>query len=260
MSDVSVTARVWSTPKPDAESGRENEDRFWLSDYRPGEPMNSCLHAAVADGASGSLFSREWARELVRLYGSLPREEILWEEAIQSWKGKIAGKDLPWYLEARKAEGAQAAFTGVTCHADGAWNAIAAGDCCLLQRRDNALQTVFPLTRADDFSSTPALWATHAKPAQNVSATRHAAGCWEPGDSLYLMTDALALWFLREREAGRDPWVWLDGVGSDKDFRQRVTILRENGRLRGDDTTVLHLRFDRFPTESMEDSALAHTD
>jgi hypothetical protein len=74
------------------------------------------------------------------------------------------------------------------------------------------------------------------------------------------MTDALALWFLRQKEGGECPWVWLDSILSDKDFRQRVRILRENGRLRGDDTTLLHLRFDSSPKESTVDSALAHTD
>jgi hypothetical protein len=142
--------------------------------------MTSPLRAAVADGASGSLFSREWARELARFYGASLPVETLWEEARQRWSGLIAGKDLPWYLEARRAEGAQAAFIGVTCHTDGTWEAAAAGDCCLLHRRENALRTIFPLTRTDDFSKTPALWATHAQPAQNASATRLRRGTGNP--------------------------------------------------------------------------------
>lgn len=245
-----VTARVWTTPKPDAESGKENEDRFWLSGCRVGEPLTRPVYAAVADGASGSLFSREWARELVRLYGHSLSDEALWRQAVQNWERRTQGNDLPWYLAAKKAEGAQAAFVGVTCQADGTWEAVAAGDCCLIQRRENQLQTAFPLSVADDFSSTPALWATNAQPPQNRAATHRTAGNWSGGDDLYLMTDALALWCLREIEAGRDPWVWLDGIMSDKDFRQRVNLLRENGRLRGDDTTVLHLRFADSPTES----------
>lgn len=254
-----MTARVWTTPKPDAESGRENEDRFWLSGYRPGELLTNCIHAAVADGASGSLFSREWARELTRFFCQADSPEVLWEQAVTHWEKRIVGIDLPWYLAAKRMAGAQAAFVGVTCRPDGTWNALAAGDCCLLLRRDNRLSAVFPLTRTDDFSQTPALWATHAQPAQNAAATRRISGCWEPGDNLYLMTDALALWCLREIEAGRDPWVWLDGIWSDRDFRQRVRILRENGRLRGDDTTVLHLRFDTFLEERTENGALADT-
>ena len=252
MSDglCSVTARAWTTPKPHAESGKENEDRFWLSGYRTGEPLARPVYAAVADGASGSLFSREWASELVRLYGHSSSDETLWEQAARNWEERTSRKDLPWYLAAKKTEGAQAAFVGVTCQVNGTWGAVAAGDCCLIQRRDNQLRTAFPLARADDFSSMPALWATNAQPAQNRAATHRTTGFWAAGDDLYLMTDALAAWCLREIEAKRDPWVWLDGIASDKDFRQRVQILRENGRLRGDDTTVLHLRFADFPTES----------
>lgn len=257
-------AQVWTTPKPDAESGKENEDRFRLSGYRPSEPMGVSLSAAVADGASGSLFSREWARELARGYCdmsrlSLPSTAFL-KKAKRDWEQSIVSKELPWYLEARKAEGSQAAFLGVTCREDGTWDALAAGDCCLFQRRDGRLLLAFPLTRADDFSHHPALWATHAQPAQNAAAARRIAGDWEPGDSLYLMTDAAAHWFLREIEIKRDPWVWLDGIQSGKDFRQRVNLLRENGRLRGDDTTVLHLHFDDYRKESTQDGALADID
>jgi hypothetical protein len=253
VSGTAVTARLWTTPKPDAESGTENEDRFCLSGFRPGEPLSRSLSAAIADGASGSLFSREWARELVRSYcrsSSSDSDASLWETSARNWKHIIADRELPWYLAAKKAEGSQAAFLGVTCGENGAWDAVAAGDCCLFQRRDSRLLTVFPLTRADDFSLNPMLWATHALPTQNAAATQRAAGRWEPGDTLYLMTDAAALWCLREIEAKRDPWVWLDSIVSDRDFRQRVGVLRENRRLRGDDTTVLHLRFGECHRES----------
>lgn len=244
MSGISIAARVWTTPKPDAESTRENEDRFWLSGFRPGDLLTQSLHAAIADGASGSLFSREWARELVRLFCGSPSlsDSALWQRAAENWEQSVAGRDLPWYMVTKRAEGAQAAFLGITCRPDGTWNAIAAGDCCLFQRRGSALRMIFPLTRSDDFSHSPALWATGASPSQNAAATCRVEGGWEAGDNLYLMTDALALWSLGEIEAKRDPWVWLDGITSNGDFRRRVTLLRENGRLRGDDTTLLHLR------------------
>ncbi|MES2462303.1 MAG: hypothetical protein V4671_17080, partial [Armatimonadota bacterium] len=170
-----------------------------------------------------------------------------------------AGRELPWYQAAKRQQGAQAAFLGVTCRDDGTWTAVAAGDCCLIQRRDDRLVSSFPLVRSGDFSSNPALWATHAVPAQNVAAIHQMSGGWRVGDSLYLMTDALAQWCLREREAKRDPWVWMDGIVSDNDFLRRITLLRENGRLRGDDTTVLHLEFGNLDEESRGHSALADT-
>ncbi|MES2462302.1 MAG: hypothetical protein V4671_17075, partial [Armatimonadota bacterium] len=91
MSGFSVKVRLWTTPKQDAESGKENEDRFWLSGCRPGEPSGPALIAAIADGASGSLFSREWARHLVRVYceSGAPQpfpKNAFWEEAIQGWE------------------------------------------------------------------------------------------------------------------------------------------------------------------------------
>jgi hypothetical protein len=259
---AALIARVWTTPKPDAESGKENEDRFSLSGYQPDSQFENDIKAAVADGASGSLFSREWARELTRAYcqqGAHSSEAPLWETAAQHWKQGVRGKNLPWYLEARASEGAQAAFLGLTWAKDGTWEAIAAGDCCLFQRQGNRVRSIFPLARSEDFSAHPALWATNAGGEQNRAATRRTSGYWSPGDNFYLMTDAIAFWCLREIEEKRDPWIWLDTIGSEKDFRQRVEILRESGRLKGDDTTILHLRFADREKESTKDGALADT-
>jgi hypothetical protein len=68
-------------------------------------------------------------------------------------------------------------------------------------------------------------------------------GDCRPGDHLFLMTDALAQWFLDGCERGRRPWDDLTGVlaGNDPaaDFPAWVDARRETGALRNDDVTLL---------------------
>lgn len=242
-----VTVRVWTTPKPDAESAVENEDRFWITGYRPGEERRGPLTVALADGASGSLFAREWAQLLCRVVvrGSIGEADFL-EPAVETaageWRRETETRRLPWYLEARRAAGAAATLLCVTVASSGEWEAVAVGDTCLMHRRGDRLRTAFPRSRPDDFGSAPEL--IKALPAGVLlPSVERAGGAAVFGDVLYLMTDALAEWLLRESRGGLTPWPWLDGIASDTDFRERVAVLRGDGRLRGDDTTLIEVRF-----------------
>jgi hypothetical protein len=58
------------------------------------------------------------------------------------------------------------------------------------------------------------------------------------GDRLWLMTDALAAWFLAEHEAGGAPWRELDERTAD-DFADWVAGRRADGRLKNDDVTLV---------------------
>jgi hypothetical protein len=69
-------------------------------------------------------------------------------------------------------------------------------------------------------------------------------GAWDPGDAFYLMTDALACWFMREVEEGRMPWGVLrdlDTSGEIKPFREWVGDLRMDRAIRNDDVTLLRV-------------------
>ncbi|HVK05568.1 MAG TPA: hypothetical protein VM490_18985, partial [Armatimonadaceae bacterium] len=121
---------------------------------------------------------------------------------------------------------------------------------CLFQVRGNGtLVAAFPLTRPDDFNARPVLIGTY--PADNrglASHLRTAQGEWRAGDTLYLASDALAAWFVREHVAGRAPWKWfaaLDAAAGSRDaaaFRRIVDDLRSDGRLANDDTTLAIVR------------------
>ena len=79
------------------------------------------------------------------------------------------------------------------------------------------------------------------------AACAHALQCtgeWVAGDSFWLVTDALALWLIEQRETGESAAVkaLADLVSAPEPlaaFRQFVAAERLAGRLRDDDTTLL---------------------
>src|SRR5207237_3291793 len=101
--------------------------------------------------------------------------------------------------------GAFATFLGLVVEEAG-WHALAVGDSCLFQVRDGGLLRAFPLTRAADFGNSPHLVGSRAPgPGGTHPPGLRKQGDRRPGDRLWLMTDALAQWFLRDAEAGRAP-------------------------------------------------------
>src|SRR6516164_5795226 len=69
---------------------------------------------AIADGASESAFADAWAQILVNAYVQNPRPWSEWLPAARvRWCDEIEDRALPWYAEAKFAEGAFAAFLGL---------------------------------------------------------------------------------------------------------------------------------------------------
>ncbi|GAB4465032.1 MAG: hypothetical protein OHK0029_35410 [Armatimonadaceae bacterium] len=215
------------------------EDRFAVA----GEPV---LCAAVSDGASSGIFAGEWAQILAEGFvrhamtgeAELPSLDPFREE----WQRQTGSTLLPWYMQAKRTEGAAAALVGVTFdNAKMRWSVVAVGDCCLFQWRDGVLLTAFPVQRPGDFDSTPPL--LHTDPTRSGEhLIRQDTGTYADGDEFLLMSDALAAWFLNEIERGRDPMVWLAKLATAKDFSDRITTLRDSNRLRNDDVALIHLR------------------
>jgi hypothetical protein len=204
------------------------------------------FRCAVADGATEASFSGLWARILVEAFcaGRL-RDSHFGEDVAglsQEWGERVGTRSLPWYAEQKLESGAFAAIVGLTVGADGTWRAFAVGDTCLLHVRNGHLQTSVPLDRSDAFSNAPRLVGTVATANRGVVPLRF-WGRWEPGDELYLMTDAIAAWALGRVEEGRPPWRTLDSLmrGPYVRFGRWVALQRERGTLRNDDVTVQRL-------------------
>ncbi|MFP2904413.1 protein phosphatase 2C domain-containing protein [Pyxidicoccus sp. 3LFB2] len=207
------------------------------------------LHVAVADGATESLFSGVWAGLLSESFarGEVPDAEGLLSvlpTLQRQWHQHVGGKQLPWYAEEKLREGAFATLLGVTLHA-GTWDALAVGDSCVFHLRQGTLLRSFPVEESATFGSTPFLLSTQVQQNARVGPqVRTASGDLREGDTLLLMTDALACWFLAEHERGLAPWKTLPAPGTEEGraaFEALTARLRAQKAMRNDDVTLLQL-------------------
>ncbi len=225
---------------------------------------------AIADGAAESPHAALWAQllveEFVRQNDPLPRWanwlpslQDRWLSAIRSpYSAFLASRsssedggqrsaDVPWYLEPGLTQGAFATFLGLVFE-DNSWYALAVGDSCLFQVRRGELIRTFPILRAADFSNAPWLVGSRTSPIEvpHKNGLQQYGEC-QPGDRFWLMTDALAQWFLLQSEAGAKPWLSLEPLiypGSSDDEAQHafaawIEGLRNERRLRNDDVTLV---------------------
>jgi hypothetical protein len=192
---------------------------------------------AVADGASESYAAGDWARLLVEAFVALGPEGDWLAEPRREWQAQTAGGAVSWYAEDKFARGGHATFLGLSLRpAEGgmAWEALAAGDTCLLHLRDGVLTASFPLTRSSEFNGSPALVSSRS----GSPAWKTGAGTLRPGESLLLATDALAQCLVASAEEGAFAGPALLDLEEDDDFAMWVAMAREDGRLRNDDVAL----------------------
>jgi len=213
------------------------------------------LCAAVADGATESVFAGAWAERLAR--GLVERRattaDLLHEavaEAQSAWRATVRDRteEEPWYMSAKAAEGAFAALLGLSLHADGRWRAVSVGDCCLFHVRDGALVQGWPFDSPDSFSNRPALISSRSD--QDLPSPESISGTWRLRDTFLLATDAVAAWLLGDEmsETSEASFGLSDAADwNQEDFRRIVETAREEGTLRNDDATLLVIRLNEAP-------------
>lgn len=207
---------------------------------------------AVADGASESSFASLWAKLLVEGYVGVRegRTGLGWMSPLQHrWAEEVDQVEVDWFGEEKRQAGAFATFLGLSFKKpqddnDGRWQASVVGDCCLFQVRDGDLVGSFPLSKSSDFGIRPQLICSRAKPGRDeLSLTQKKVGRWKTGDRFFLMTDALAQWFLGRNEEKRKPWESLLKRVTQTDAAAMMTAyveqLRSGGELKNDDVTLV---------------------
>ena len=233
-----VSLHVFWTPKR-GNTPEEYEDAFWPP--RPLTINSKLARFAVADGATETSFAGSWAQILTRAYcrdqlnGRKIRKHL--PRLRQEWFSSIETHSLPWYAEQKLTGGAFAALLGLTL-SNGEWQGTAIGDSCLFQVRGGRVLTTFPITNSKDFNNRPALLSSNSSNWNSELATIACArGPWEADDVFYMMTDAMACWFMRSIENGAQPEMVFD---CDQEFHRWIEDLRESG-MRNDDVTLLRI-------------------
>jgi hypothetical protein len=203
---------------------------------------------AVADGASESSFSGLWAQLLVEGFvRPTPREEDekSWLEPLRKrWAAEVDPRSLAWYAEEKRQQGAFATFLGLVLKRSdkgpgGRWKAMAVGDSCMFQVGKDGLIGSFPLSNPDDFGNAPNLVCSRNSSTEPPLRSRVEWGKWRPGERIFLMTDALAQWFLARSRTDRKPWVALAQPRPEAALTEYIEKLRDNDGLRNDDVTLL---------------------
>jgi hypothetical protein len=236
-------------------AAEEYEDAFWPKHLlEPHEANVSEFRVAVADGATETSFAGLWAKLLVRSYV----EARLTPEAFATsllrlqgrWRKVVSQKPLPWYAEENVQRGAAAAILGLHLRSraagssEGSWNAIALGDCCVIQVRGGHVIERFPLKSASEFSNSPFLVSSNPSASEGWQEhLKTVSGSWISDDSFYVMSDAIAAWFMRDDEVGSAPWELLRDLGTpgSPHFSDWIGDVRSARTMRNDDVTLVRI-------------------
>jgi hypothetical protein len=162
-----------------------------------------------------------------------------------------AGRPLLWFEEAKLNQGAFATLLGVSFRShprkashEGRWSAVAIGDTCLFQLRDERVLRAFPIEDSGDFGIVPDLVTTRSNGQEMIAhSARKAWGPWQSGDTFFLATDALSCWFLSSYERGDEPWKILRDLNTEAQppFEEWMASLRKEGVVRNDDVTLTRI-------------------
>lgn len=237
MSRPSVASRLVRQAR-DPERPGEYEDALEIrADEWP-------VRAALADGATESMYAKRWADALVQ---GLVSHKVGTEGEVRTVASTIqedfhdqlseAPESQPWYVTAKETEGAYATVLSLAIERGGTWRAVSIGDCCVFHVREDRLQTAWPIDSAEAFGHRPDVFPS--LPSSEVPQPHTASGEWTEGDSFVLATDAVAQWLLREGEEGN---IWSDIIWREKeDIEAALLAARQNGDLQSDDATLLIL-------------------
>lgn len=234
----------------------ENEDAGFPILHNGANLRTNDFSCSLADGATQTSFSKQWAEILVRRTGSRPDVSKMLDQYVRDaqaeWESEIEKKQLTWPAEIKAREGAFCTFMWLHLLEEHPlvrnqrWEAVAIGDTCLFHFHQTALVDFYPIKNSSDFNNTPPLIST--KPERNIHwlPTIGINGTWQSGDDFLLATDALAAWILRTHERGQEDvyQILRNRTGSRFDYVRWIHALRNNQVLKNDDTTLIWLSID----------------
>lgn len=248
---VDLTASVAKDPQ----QAELNEDAWAANE------AGTCI--AVADGASESYDSRAWAQLLVRAYIQDQGISAPWvADRVQAYLATVDYSSLSWSQQAGFERGSFGTLLGLGVSANGQdAQVLAIGDSLAVHVRRNVMLASFPFTEAEQFDARPQLLSTLSAANDFVGDSeffKESSSCkWvvEPGDSIFLVTDAVGHWLLNEAQGGNAVQVLLD-ISSPEDFESLVVAMRQERRMRLDDSTLIRVvvEVDEGGTDTVKDA------
>jgi hypothetical protein len=229
-----------STPK-DSQHTELNEDAWQFSE--------GFQRWALSDGASESYDSKTWARLLVARYIDDPDVNPAWVDAIvQSYSNSVDTSILKWSEAHAYERGSFATLIGVMqLEGTPLLKVLAIGDSLIIHLRKSEFLTSYPYVTAHEFDARPQLLSTvdssNRFVHENEFLTKKSSCTWtlEHGDHIYLMTDAVGQWVLRELRDSDSSLTVLESLGTADAFSALVFKLREERRMKFDDSTLVRL-------------------
>jgi len=237
---MQIVAETFWLPK-DGNTPAEYEDAFF-----PQTKFNQDVKrfkTAIADGATETSFSKEWANLLVQkccmvndkkqFIQDLPKLQTQWYAENN--------KNMPWYAQEKFYIGAYSTILSLQISED-TYEIMGIGDSCLFHIRGEQLENCFPLTHSEQFNDRPLLLSSYANNNDEMMGKiiGQSGIKWEKGDEFYLMTDALACWFLKATEKKSRPWAKIRAL-KPGNFKHFIAKLRNSKALHNDDVTLVRV-------------------
>jgi Protein phosphatase 2C len=227
----------------------ECEDAFAVSHGR--------RRFAVADGMTDSEMSGEWAQLLVRRFVESTRWDRhslrrLSSEVVSTWNDLVPPlEEVPWWQATKLVErGAHATLAvldlqpAVRGRRGKTYRMVAIGDSCIFHLRQDRLIYSHPYSHPDQFLHRPLGLGTVTGDdnARGAAGAKIRVAGWRRKDRFLMMSDALALYFLRamrsDMTCAREA---LPFARTQQSFEAWVADARAMKILEDDDTTLLEI-------------------
>lgn len=208
---------------------------------------------AVADGATESSFSKEWAQLLTSSIQTKKNINVNYflnflPSLQETWRANVFSRPLPYYAEAKALQGAFSTLLALQINIKHFnYKSCAIGDCCLFHIRDSLMIKCFPINESEEFGNNPFLISSIN--SQNVDIKdyfKELEGDFLHGDQFFLLSDAIANWFLKEYEDNKKPWetvnkLFIDKI-LDKDiFVKWIDEQRDARLIKNDDISIISI-------------------
>ena len=228
------------------ESADSNEDSFKVS-LAP-------LTIALSDGSSRSFKPKKWSSALVSsLSGSQSLLKVSDIKKISQKVGKLENDDLPWNLEEIRLRGSQATFMRLNLVAQEAnfkINCLSIGDSLLVLQSTSDSKSSNPTTRSwpfetlQDFPNAPSV-VSSIEPFLVRNSQRKQSFKVNRDDFIYLMTDALARYWVEQNIVGKNIYQIFPFLCNQNDAQSSFEVWAKESRTLGlvedDDLTIIEI-------------------